>query len=99
MKTRNQIIKSLPKPLIKIGLVAEKCIEQLVSEGHTFEKAENIVIEILNDSLPYIEQKMYSSVIATLEMTFLNKSLDEAATDVLNEIEYDNDSLFFELQK
>ena len=84
MKTKEKIMSKLPKGMQRVGLVAEECVYHLMKQGKSQKKAEDIVIEILKESKPYLEMKMYDSVIASLKMIFMDAPVSVAAKEMLN---------------
>ena len=76
-------MSQLPKGMQRVGLVAEQCVYHLMKKGESQKKAEDIVIEILKESQPYLEMKMYDSVIASLKMIFMDVPVSVAAKEML----------------
>lgn len=73
--------------LQKLQKVSVQCIENLIiNHNETPTNAEKMVLEILKESDSYIRAGMIDSVIATLKMTFLDQSIEEASQDIINSI-------------
>ncbi len=68
MKKVEKIKKGLPSGMIKVGEECERAIVRLVKQGKTENKATEIVLKLLKDSKPYIEQGMYSTTIESIKM-------------------------------
>ncbi|MFA5935026.1 MAG: hypothetical protein WC827_04025 [Candidatus Paceibacterota bacterium] len=64
------IYTKLPNGLKKVGDAAELAIRRLVKKGYSYHIAESMVLEILEESKPYLEKKMYASTIKCFEMIF-----------------------------
>ena len=68
MRTVKEIKKGLPNGMVKIGEECERAIVRLVKHGKTENEATEIVLKLLKDSKPYIEQGMYSTTIESIKM-------------------------------
>jgi hypothetical protein len=68
MRTVKEIKKGLPNGMVKIGEECERSIVRLVKQGKTENEATEIVLKLLKDSKPYIEQGMYSTTIESIKM-------------------------------
>jgi hypothetical protein len=65
-----KIYKTLPDGLKKVGLACENAINVLMEKGYSYKDAENMVLTVLEESKPYLKQKMYASTIKSIEMIF-----------------------------
>jgi hypothetical protein len=73
--------------LQKLQKVSVQCVEHLIiRKGQKPSDAENMVLEILKESDSYIRSGMIDSVIATLKMTFLDQSIEDASQDILKSL-------------
>ena len=70
-------IKALPLGLRKVYRAADKCVKHLIVKGQTPKEAEGAVEEILKEHTDYLQKGMYSQCIASLEMIFLDKKVEE----------------------
>jgi len=70
IKRCEEIYKALPNGLKKVGTACELALDRLMKKGYSFTDAENMVLEILKESKPYLDQKMYGSTIKAIEMIF-----------------------------
>lgn len=68
MKTVKEIKKGLPNGMIKVGEECERAIVRLVKQGRTQDEATNIVLKLLEDSKPYLEQGLFSTTIESIKM-------------------------------
>jgi len=68
MRTVKEIKKGLPNGMIKVGEECERAIVRLVKQGRTQDDATNIVLKLLSDSKPYLEQGLFSTTIESIRM-------------------------------
>jgi hypothetical protein len=68
MRTVKEIKKGLPNGMIKVGEECERAIVRLVNQGRTQDEATNIVLKLLADSKPYLEQGLFSTTIESIRM-------------------------------
>jgi hypothetical protein len=68
MKTVKEIKKGLPNGMIKVGEECERAIVRLVNQGRTQNEATDIVLKLLKDSKPYLENGLYSTTIESIKM-------------------------------
>jgi hypothetical protein len=68
MRTVKEIKKGLPNGMIKVGEECERAIVRLVKQGRTQDEATNIVLKLLEDSKPYLEQGLFSTTIESIRM-------------------------------
>ena len=68
MRTVKEIKKGLPNGMIKVGEECERAIVRLVKQGRTQDEATNIVLKLLEDSKPYLENGLYSTTIESIRM-------------------------------
>ena len=68
MRTVKEIKKGLPNGMIKVGEECERAIVRLVKQGRTQDEATNIVLTLLEDSKPYLEQGLFSTTIESIRM-------------------------------
>ena len=83
----NKIRARLPLGFRRVGDCANDCVNHLVSKkGISYTEAEKMVLEILKESDVYLREGMYDTIIATLRMTFMDVSLESAASDVMKSL-------------
>jgi hypothetical protein len=68
MRTVKEIKDGLPLGMINVGEECERAIIRLVKQGKTEDEATNIVLKLLNDSKPYLENGLYSTTIESIKM-------------------------------
>ena len=68
MRTVKEIKKGLPSGMVKVGEECERAIVRLVKQGRTQDEATNIVLKLLEDSKPYLEQGLFSTTIESIRM-------------------------------
>jgi hypothetical protein len=68
MKKVEKIKKGLSSGMVKVGEECERAIVRLVKQGKTENEATEIVLKLLKDSKPYLEQGMYSTTIESIKM-------------------------------
>jgi len=66
-KRVKKIINSLPKQLLEIGLTCEAAIDRLLEKGYNFKDAENMAVETLKESIPYIQKGMIKETIKSIK--------------------------------
>jgi hypothetical protein len=75
------------KQIQKVHNVSMQCITHLVkNKGVSVKEAEDMIIEILKESASYIQNGNVDFVIATLKMTFLDQSVEQASKDILKSL-------------
>jgi hypothetical protein len=73
--------------LLKLNSVAQQCVNYLNrNKGIPFTKAEDMVLEIIKESHREIQSGNIDLVIATLKMTFLDQSVEQASQDILKSL-------------
>jgi hypothetical protein len=68
MKTVKEIKDGLPLGMINVGEECERAIIRLVKQGKTEDEATNIILKLLEDSKPYLENGLYSTTIESIKM-------------------------------
>jgi hypothetical protein len=68
MRTVKEIKDGLPLGMINVGEECERAIIRLVKQGKTEDEATNIVLKLLEDSKPYLENGLYSTTIESIKM-------------------------------
>jgi hypothetical protein len=68
MRTVKEIKDGLPLGMINVGEECERAIIRLVKQGKTEDEATNIILKLLNDSKPYLENGLYSTTIESIKM-------------------------------
>ena len=54
--------------MINVGEECERAIIRLVEQGKTEDEATNIILKLLEDSKPYLENGLYSTTIESIKM-------------------------------
>lgn len=68
MKTVKEIKDGLPLGMINVGEECERAIIRLVKQGKTEDEATNIILKLLEDSKPYLENGLYSTTIESIKI-------------------------------
>lgn len=68
MKTVKEIKDGLPLGMINVGEECERAVIRLINQGRTQDDAMNIVLKLLEDSKPYLENGLYSTTIESIRM-------------------------------
>ena len=68
MRTVKEIKKGLPSGMVKVGEECERAVIRLVNQGRTQDESTNIVLKLLEDSKPYLEQGLFSTTIESIRM-------------------------------
>ena len=68
MRTVKEIKDGLPLGMINVGEECERAIIRLVEQGKTEDEATNIILKLLEDSKPYLENGLYSTTIESIKM-------------------------------
>jgi hypothetical protein len=68
MRTVKEIKDGLPLGMINVGEECERAIIRLVKQGKTEDEATNIILKLLEDSKPYLENGLYSTTIESIKM-------------------------------
>ena len=80
-------VKKLPKKFQELHNVSLQCMIHLIENGISQEKAEDMVLDILKENSDYLKNGMISFVIANLKVAFLDIPIDEAAKDIMKNIQ------------
>jgi hypothetical protein len=68
MRTVKEIKDGLPLGMINVGEECERAIMRLVKQGKTEDEATDMVLKLLEDSKPYLENGLYSTTIESIKM-------------------------------
>ena len=70
----------------KVHKTSMDCIKHLVTKkGYTIQQAEDMVMQTLKESAHYLQAGLAEETIATLKMTYLDQSVEDAAKDIIKQ--------------
>ena len=75
------------KSMVKIHKVSMDCIKHLViAKGVSVTEAENMVLTVLKESEHYLKNGMVDETIATLKMTFMDQTVEQASSELIKSL-------------
>ena len=78
---------NIHKSIVKIHKVSIECIKHLViAKGYSITDAENMVLAMLKESEHYIKNGMVNETIATLKMTFMDQTVEQASSELIKSL-------------
>jgi len=73
--------------MVKIHKVSMDCIKHLViAKGYSVTDAENMVLAVLKESEHYLKNGMVNETIATLKMTFMDQTVEQASSELIKSL-------------
>ena len=79
--------QKVPAGMVKLHKVSMDCIKHLViAKGYTVDQAESMVLTTLKESEEYLKRGMVNETIATLKMTFLDQSTEQASAELIKSL-------------
>jgi hypothetical protein len=78
---------AVPAKMVKLHKVSMDCIKHLVIvKGYTPDQAESMVLTVLKESQEYLKKGMVNETIATLKMTFMDQSVEQASSELIKSL-------------
>ena len=75
------------KSMVKLHKVSMDCIKHLViTKGYSVNDAENMVMKVLKESEHYLKNGMVDETIATMKMTFMDKTVEQASSELIKSL-------------
>jgi len=75
------------KSMVKLHKVSMDCIKHLVIvKGYSANEAENMVLTVLKESEHYLKNGMVDETIATLKMTFMDQTVEQASSELIKSL-------------